>query len=55
VSHVPVLLQKRRLTPFFAAAASQADPVNGWRWVFRTMLLFDGILLLGFGFFYHVR
>ncbi|BGP71293.1 hypothetical protein NBRC10513v2_004662 [Rhodotorula toruloides] len=34
-------------------AASQADAVNGWRWVFRTMLLFDGILLLGFGFFYH--
>ncbi|BGP33028.1 hypothetical protein JCM10296v2_004817 [Rhodotorula toruloides] len=34
-------------------AASQADAVNGWRWVFRTMLLFDGILLFGFGFFYH--
>lgn len=33
--------------------ATAADPVNGWRWVFRTMLLYDGILLLGFFFFYH--
>ncbi|KAM0750503.1 MFS general substrate transporter [Meredithblackwellia eburnea MCA 4105] len=33
--------------------ASSADAVNGWRWVFRTALMLDGILLLGFGFFYH--
>ncbi|KAG0663204.1 hypothetical protein C6P46_002793 [Rhodotorula mucilaginosa] len=33
--------------------ATAADPVNGWRWVFRTLLIFDAICLLGFVFFYH--
>lgn len=34
--------------------ASQNDHENGWRWVFRTRLILEGILLLGFGFFYFV-
>lgn len=33
--------------------ATAADPVNGWRWVFRTLLIFDAICLIGFGLFYH--
>ncbi|SGY34004.1 BQ5605_C002g01577 [Microbotryum silenes-dioicae] len=32
--------------------AVSADPLNGWRWIFRTSLIFDGLLLLGFGFLY---
>ncbi|BGO92385.1 hypothetical protein NBRC10512_005070 [Rhodotorula toruloides] len=34
-------------------AATKADPINGWRWVFRTLLIMDGLLLLGFTAFYH--
>lgn len=37
------------------SAATIADPVDGWRWVFRTHLLFNGILLIGFALLYHVR
>lgn len=32
--------------------ASQNDHDNGWRWVFRTRLIMEGILLLGFAFCY---
>ncbi|KAK4051413.1 hypothetical protein OIV83_002897 [Microbotryomycetes sp. JL201] len=33
-------------------AATQNDPVNGWRWVFRTLLILDAIVLIGFAAFY---
>ena len=35
------------------SAATIADPINGWRWVFRTFLMFNGILLIGFTLLYH--
>lgn len=34
-------------------AAEVIDPVEGWRWIFRSVLIMSGILLLGFGFLYH--
>ncbi|BGP55451.1 hypothetical protein JCM8202v2_003055 [Rhodotorula sphaerocarpa] len=34
------------------AAACNADPVNGWRWIFRMLLIYPVLLLLGFGFAY---
>lgn len=36
-------------------AAMSADPLNGWRWIWRTALIMNGILLIGFTFFYFVR
>ncbi|KAM0789204.1 hypothetical protein ACM66B_000049 [Microbotryomycetes sp. NB124-2] len=33
-------------------AATQNDGVNGWRWVFRTLLILDAIILIGFAAFY---
>lgn len=33
--------------------ATAADPIDGWRWIFRALLIMDGILLGGFLFFYH--
>ncbi|GJN88262.1 hypothetical protein Rhopal_001227-T1 [Rhodotorula paludigena] len=33
-------------------AAMSADPLNGWRWIWRTALIMNGILLIGFTFFY---
>ncbi|KAK4057264.1 hypothetical protein OIO90_001761 [Microbotryomycetes sp. JL221] len=33
-------------------AANQNDPVNGWRWVFRTLLILDAVILIGFAAFY---
>lgn len=35
-------------------AACNANPVDGWRWVFRVMLMFAALLLIGFGALYHV-
>ncbi|KAM0789205.1 hypothetical protein ACM66B_000050 [Microbotryomycetes sp. NB124-2] len=32
--------------------ATQNDPVNGWRWVFRTLLVINGLVFLGFAAFY---
>ncbi|KAK4051412.1 hypothetical protein OIV83_002896 [Microbotryomycetes sp. JL201] len=33
-------------------AATQNDPVNGWRWVFRTLLILNGLIFIGFAAFY---
>ncbi|GAA6037989.1 hypothetical protein JCM8097_009528 [Rhodosporidiobolus ruineniae] len=33
--------------------ACSADPVNGWRWIWRVQLIMSGILFFGFLFFYH--
>ncbi|BGP57389.1 hypothetical protein JCM8202_005031 [Rhodotorula sphaerocarpa] len=33
--------------------ATAANPIDGWRWIFRALLIMDGILLGGFLFFYH--
>lgn len=33
-------------------AAEVIDPAEGWRWIFRSILIMTGILLLGFGFLY---
>jgi hypothetical protein len=35
--------------------ATANDPVNGWRWVFRTNLIVCGLLAIGFFLLYHVR
>lgn len=35
-------------------AATVNDPVNGWRWVFRTLTIMNGILVIGFALFYNV-
>ncbi|EKD05000.1 hypothetical protein A1Q2_00699 [Trichosporon asahii var. asahii CBS 8904] len=34
-------------------AATSADTVNGWRWVWRTQLVCNGVLILGFAIFYN--
>lgn len=36
-----------------SGAAVNADPLNGWRWVFRIFLIQNGIILLGILIFYH--
>lgn len=33
-------------------AAIQNDPVDGWRWIWRTALIMNAVILLGFTFFY---
>ncbi|GAA5854279.1 hypothetical protein JCM9279_005106 [Rhodotorula babjevae] len=33
-------------------AAIQNDPVDGWRWIWRTALILNAVILLGFTFFY---
>lgn len=35
-------------------AAMAADPVNGWRWVWRTQLICNGIILIGIAVVYRV-
>ncbi|KAJ9120896.1 hypothetical protein QFC22_002831 [Naganishia vaughanmartiniae] len=34
-------------------AATKMDPINGWKWVFRTQLIVNGIICLGFLLIYH--
>jgi hypothetical protein len=36
------------------AAATGNDPVNGWRWIFRTQLVISAIVLIGFVLVYRV-
>jgi len=33
-------------------AATSADPVNGWRWIFRTKLIMECIIIIGFAAIY---
>ncbi|KPV74788.1 uncharacterized protein RHOBADRAFT_53726 [Rhodotorula graminis WP1] len=33
-------------------SAIQNDPIDGWRWIWRTALIMNGVLFLGFAFFY---
>jgi hypothetical protein len=42
------------LYPFSPGAAINADPINGWKWVFRTQLITNGIIAVGFFLLYHV-
>lgn len=37
------------------AAACNADAVDGWRWIFRILLVFAALLLIGFAVAYFVR
>jgi hypothetical protein len=37
------------------AAATGNDPVNGWRWIFRTQLVLSAIVFIGFALIYRVR
>ena len=37
------------------AAACNADTVDGWRWIFRILLVFAALLLIGFAVAYFVR
>jgi hypothetical protein len=36
------------------AAATGNDPVNGWRWIFRTQLVLSAIVFIGFALIYRV-
>jgi hypothetical protein len=37
-----------------SGAATKMDPINGWKWVFRTQLIVNGVICLGFLLIYHV-
>ncbi|KAJ9091270.1 hypothetical protein QFC19_009180 [Naganishia cerealis] len=36
-------------------AATKIDPISGWKWVFRTQLITNGLICLGFLLVYHGR
>lgn len=42
------------LTSYHKGAAIKADPISGWKWVFRTQLITNGIICVGFLLLYHV-
>ena len=42
------------LTSCKQGAAIKADPISGWKWVFRTQLITNGIICVGFLLLYHV-
>jgi hypothetical protein len=50
-------VSNRYLTKLFltnSGAATKMDPINGWKWVFRTQLIVNGVICLGFLLIYHV-
>ena len=42
------------LLSFIPGAAINADPVDGWRWIFRSSLIGNVIITIGFFVFYKV-
>ena len=36
------------------AGATANDPINGWRWIFRTQLVLSAIIFIGFATIYRV-